>query len=190
MQAGDDAELVERIQHGQDEAAFTQLYRRYAPLVLGLALRMLKDRGEADLILQQVFMKLWDRAADFDARRGSLPLWLAVVTRSRCLDLLRTRRRRLNHEQPFAQVPDWLHAEKAGALEHLQWQEQRQVLQQALGKLRPMQSAAIQAAYFDGQSREEIAKRLGLPVGTVKTHLKRGLLKMLFHLKSAGGEKE
>jgi RNA polymerase sigma-70 factor (ECF subfamily) len=188
MQAGDDAKLVKRILEHRDDAAFTQLYRRYAPVVLGLAFRMLKDRGEADEVLQQVFMKLWDQAGDYDPGRGSLPVWLAVIARSRCLDRLRGRQRRLKHEQPFAEVPEWLNTDKVGALDHLQWKEQRQALLQALGRLRPAQSEAIQAAYFDGQSREEIARRMGLPVGTVKTHLKRGLVKMLSFLNSAAGD--
>jgi RNA polymerase sigma-70 factor (ECF subfamily) len=182
MQSGDDAIWMTRIQQQGDEGAFSKVYRKYSPLVLGIAIRMMRDQVEAEEILQTVFLNLWERAGDFDPSRGSLPVWLAVQCRSRCLDRLRSRGRRLRHEEPVAVMPEMPH-NRPGALDSLELGQQRMLLTKALASLKPAQAEAIRAAYFDGMSRADIALQMRLPLGTVKTHLARGLAFMLELLK-------
>jgi RNA polymerase sigma-70 factor (ECF subfamily) len=182
MQFGEDAIWMKGIQQQGDERAFSRVYRKYSPVVMGIALRMMRDQSEAEEILQKVFLSLWERPGDFDPSRGSLPVWLAVQCRSRCLDRLRSRSRRLRHEEPVAEIPETRHR-VPGALDQVELGQQRELLLKALASLKPAQAEAIRGAYFDGLSRADIALKMRLPLGTVKTHLARGLSAMLELLK-------
>ena len=187
MPLGDDAIWMKSIQEQGDDEAFTKIYRQYSPMVMGIAFRMMRDQTEAEDVLQTVFLNVWRRPGDFDASRGSLPVWLAVQCRSRCLDRQRSRRRRLGHETPVAELPETPQNGPA-TLDGLELSQQRMLLMEALASLKPAQSQAIRAAYFDGMSRADIALQMGLPLGTVKTHLSRGLALMLELLKARQGD--
>ena len=163
-----DAMLVSAIRSG-DEQAMAQLYERYSAVVYSVALRVLGDTGVAEDILQEVFMRLWRSPDTFDATRGSLPGWLAVITRNRAIDSLRKRR----PEADIADVVVSIEPDIVGAADSSRALEK---IRGALGGMPLPQRAALEMAFFEGLSHTEIAEKTGEPLGTVKTRIRAGLL--------------
>jgi RNA polymerase sigma-70 factor (ECF subfamily) len=163
-----DAMLVSAIRSG-DEQAMAQLYERYSPIVYSVAVRVLGDTGGAEDILQEVFMQLWRSPDAFDATRGSLPGWLAVITRNRAIDSLRKRRPETDISDVVVSVePDLAGvAESSRALEKIRG---------ALAGMPPPQRSALEMAFFEGLTHTEIAEKTGEPLGTIKTRIRVGLL--------------
>jgi RNA polymerase sigma-70 factor, ECF subfamily len=174
-----DEVLVARIGAG-DMAAFSLLYDRYAPAVYALAAHLLNPR-EAEEIVQEVFLRLWQRADQFDAGRGSFRTWFMAVARHQTLDQLKrcSREQRLlalaEIERLLAEHPTDLGAQVAETL----WQEQQQqAMLRALNELPAEQRRALVLAYFGGLSQSTIAEELGWPLGTVKKRIRLGLQKL------------
>lgn len=147
----------------------TSLYDRYSSIVYSVALRVLRDTGAAEDVLQDVFMQLWRSPGVFDASRGNLGAWLAVIARNRSIDALRKRHPQDDLEDCVLSVePDLAgEAERARAMDKVRG---------ALGEMPSTQRAALEMAYFEGMSHTEIAKKTGEPLGTVKTRIRAGLL--------------
>jgi len=171
-----DHELLAHIVHGS-EAALAQLYERHAGPVFALARRILRDVHMAEDVVQEIFLRLWDRARAFDPRRGSLRTFLLVQARSRSLDLLRTetsRRCREGSDGRFlatAEPRDDPHAVVA--------------VKQDLGDMRAAihvlsddQRRTIELAYFGGYTCREIAQLMQVPEGTVKSRIRLGLQRL------------
>jgi RNA polymerase sigma-70 factor, ECF subfamily len=167
--------LVAAIRSG-DEQAMAQLYERYSPIVYSVALRVLGDTAAAEDILQEVFMQLWRTADSFDASRGSLPAWLAVITRNRAIDSLRKRRQ----ESYIAEMVVPAEPDLASRVE---WNCALEKIRSALGSMPAPQRSALEMAFFDGLTHIEIAERTGNPLGTIKTRIRAGLatLRKAFH---------
>jgi RNA polymerase sigma-70 factor (ECF subfamily) len=163
-----DAELILQVRLG-DEAAMALLYDRYARVVYSVASRILCDSSTAEDILQEVFMQLWRNPQAFDASRGSLGAWLAVVTRHRAIDQLRQRRPETNAAETVIAVDSALEstAERSQAVERI-----RTVLESMPSE----QRTALEMAFFEGMTHREIAGKTGQPLGTVKTRIRAGLL--------------
>ena len=170
----DERSLLARLQ-ARDESALTELYDQLAPWVLGLAERIVRDADEAEDVLSDVFVQVWSRIHQHDARRGPLVPWVLSIARNRALDVLRRRRRwarkierveqdRLGDEAEAA-APEIGEAAIPG------WPVHRAV-HQALAALPEEQRRVVELAYFDGLSHAEIARRTGAPLGTVKTRLR------------------
>ncbi len=175
-----DSALVERIMAGE-EGALSALYDRYAGMLYAMLVRILKDTGAAEEVLQDLFLQLWRGASRFDASRGSLPAWLLVIGRNRALSRLRRRERREILEDPeefsLEAVPS------AGDLEDEAWRMQlMQRLRSAMATLPPEQKEALELAYFEGMTQTEIAARTGSPLGTVKSRVRAAMqsLKQFF----------
>lgn len=146
-----------------------ELYDRYSPLVYAVALRVLIDTGAAEDVLQEVFMQLWRHPASFDARRGSLGPWLAVIARHRAIDILRKRR-------PQTDLEDVVIAIEANLEDTT---ERARVLEKVRTSLRAMpdpQRKALEMAFFEGMTHSEIAAQTGEPLGTVKTRIRAALM--------------
>jgi RNA polymerase sigma-70 factor, ECF subfamily len=145
------------------------LYDRYSSLVYSVALRVLGDTGVAEDVLQEVFMQLWRNPGLFDASRGNLAPWLAVITRNRAIDSLRKRRPETDLEDVVVSVePDMAgDAQRGRAMEKVRG---------ALGNMPLAQRSALEMAYFEGLTHTEIAAKTGEPLGTVKTRIRAGLL--------------
>jgi RNA polymerase sigma-70 factor, ECF subfamily len=160
--------LVSAIRAG-DEQAMARLYERYSSIVYSVALRVLGNTEAAEDILQDVFMQLWRSPDLFDATRGSLPGWLAVITRNRAIDSLRKRRPEANISDVVVCVePDLVHgADRGRAI---------QTIRGALGSMPPPQRSALEMAFFEGLSHNEIAEKTGEPLGTIKTRIRAGLV--------------
>jgi len=159
----------------RDELALGSLYDRYRVILFGLLARILNSREEAEDVLQEVFLQVWRRAADFDERRGRPFTWLVTLARSRAIDRLRllaSRQRLANSaarnvsDETSDAVTDTLHS------------EQREIVQGALAELPEEQKRTLMLAYFEGLTQSEIAARLGTPLGTVKTRMRSGMTKL------------
>jgi RNA polymerase sigma-70 factor (ECF subfamily) len=163
-----DLALVMAVRSG-DQAAMGSLYDRYSSVVYAVALRVLGDTGAAEDVLQEVFLQLWRNPSAFDAGRGNLGPWLAVITRNRAIDSLRKRRPETDFEDVVVSVtPDMAsEAEKSRVLGKVR---------NALGEMPAAQRKALEMAYFEGLTHTEIAAKTGEPLGTVKTRIRAGLL--------------
>jgi RNA polymerase sigma-70 factor, ECF subfamily len=161
-----DAALIEQI-IARDESALAALYDRYAGMLSSVLNRILHDTQAAEEILQDVFYQLWRTAPNFDAARGSLPAWLAVIARNRAISRLRRHNPAAGEEllENTAVLPLNLESNVA----------QRQLLTRVRGALEGLpreQRSCVELAYFEGMTHSEIAKRTGDPLGTVKTRLR------------------
>ena len=168
---GDDAEdaaLVAAMARG-DQTALAKLYDRYAGLLLGLAMRIVRERREAEDLLHDVFLEAWRSAKDFDPKRGKARTWLAIRMRSRALDLQKSARVSRNAgDAGLEVVPD--ETERATP-DHGR-------VRGALADVSPDQRRVLELAYFEDLSCSEIAERLGIPIGTVKSRLAAGLTRL------------
>lgn len=170
----DDALLMARIGRG-DADAFEALYRRHGGAVLALCLRILRDRAEAEDVLEEVFWELWQRRDRYDPERAAPFSYLMTVSRSRALDRLRFRRRREGAWQGLgdAELPA---AAESSPYDGALLAEQRAAIERALSELPEASRRAVELNFFEGLSHREIADRLGDPLGTVKTRIRQGLL--------------
>ena len=169
-----DGDLVRATARG-DQSALAQLYDRYRLILFGLVVRILHDRAEAEDVLQEAFLQVWRRATDFDEARGRAFTWLVTIARSRALDRLRATgsRGRLAHEA--AQVP---REDVGDAATDALRSEEGKVVRHALAELPDDQRRPLLLAYFEGLTQAEIAARLGDPLGTVKTRMRAGMIKL------------
>jgi len=159
----------------KDDLALAALYDRYRLILFGLLMRILSSREEAEDVLQEVFLQVWRRAADFDERRGRPFTWLVTLTRSRAIDRLR----QLNSRERFVSSDTELLAD--GVLDPAQdavRSEQRDLVAGALAELSEDQRRTLTLAYFEGLTQTEIAARLRSPLGTVKTRMRSGMIKL------------
>ena len=172
-----DEALVARMAE-QDQEALSALFDRYRGVVFSLALRILKERAEAEEVLTEVFFQAWSGAVGFDALRGTVAAWLVTLCRSRAIDRLRAKGRRdsglgLIAQQQSKAVSPAVGRESEAAAEI---QMRRTRIQAALDNLTPEQRGALELAYYGGLSHSEIAAKLGEPLGTIKTRIRQGLL--------------
>ncbi len=163
-----DAALISRIRLG-DERAFAALYDRYSQVVYAIALRILGNTGSAEDVLQEIFMQLWRKPEAFDASRGSLPGWLAVITRHRSIDYLR-------HRRPETDIEDVVVAAEGDLGRSAELSLLSGKARKLIEALPPEQCKLLQMAFFEGLTHSEIAEKTGEPLGTVKTRIRAGLI--------------
>jgi RNA polymerase sigma-70 factor (ECF subfamily) len=169
-----DANLLNAIAR-QDEQALASLYDRYRLILFGLLMRILRSREEAEDVLQEVFLQVWRRASDFDPQRGRPFTWLVTLARSRAIDRLRQLGSR---ERVASSVIEFAGEGIVDAAENTFRSEQRQLVAAALTELSEEQRRALTLAYFEGLTQAEIAERLRSPLGTVKTRMRSGMIKL------------
>lgn len=163
-----EANLIERICSG-DENAMADMYDRYSGIIYGVALRVLGNTSAAEDVLQEVFLQLWRNPQAFDANRGRLAPWLAVIARNRAIDYLRKRPREERIEE--VTISTQVNLEDEAAL--------RQVIAKirtVMGQLPQEQRRALEMAFFEGMTHVEIAAKTGEPLGTIKTRIRTGLM--------------
>ena len=165
-----DVRLIVRAASG-DRGALGELYDRHAPRLMAIGLRILRDRGEAEEILHDVFVEVWRKAGTYDPSRGTVKTWLSLRMRSRCLDRVKSARRSRTRSsagdpEPPAPAVSLAPAEDGGRL------------RRALDALPEEQRAVLVLGYFEGLTSREMAARLGVPIGTVKSRVKAAMSKL------------
>ena len=165
--AFDDGLLMSAIRAGNQDA-MAKLYDRYSPVVYAVALRVLGETAAAEDILQEIFMQLWRKPSAFDASRGTLAPWLAVIARNRALDLLRKRKPQTDIDEIVVSIEPDLASE-------VERNSMAQKVRSTLNQMPPAQRSALEMAYFEGYTHSEISEKTGEPLGTVKTRIRTGL---------------
>jgi len=163
----------------RERAAFEQLYDRYANILYATAMKFLKEDADAQDVVQDVFIQIWDKAKLYDPAKGKPLTWALTLTRNRSIDRIRAIQRRTRLRDDFEK--ETVLDESAGVRESLSGvdaSEKSQVLRDAVGRLSPEQRKVIELAFFRGFTQSEIADRLGEPLGTVKARARRGLMKL------------
>ena len=174
-----DAELLRRVAAG-DRTAFGEFYDRFSRPLYSTALRIVQDPTEAQDVIHDAFVVVWEKAATFETQRGSAFSWVVTLVRNRAIDRVRSRRRR--SELLAASVPsdlgyhEELHARPAD--DQAAIGDEARAVRAALASLSAEQQKAVELAFFGGFTQEEIARQLNEPLGTVKARIRRGLLKL------------
>lgn len=177
-----DAMLLRQVLERRPEA-LADLYDRHAPTLLALARRILTGTSDAEEILQEAFLHVWNNAARYDPGRSSVSTWLVLITRSRAIDRLRNRKVVERVHEAAHQEDRVEHASPEG-VESVFFRERRQRVKSELDKLPPEQKQVLEMAFYEGLSQSEIADRAGLPLGTVKTRTLLAMKKLRGALRS------
>jgi RNA polymerase sigma-70 factor, ECF subfamily len=187
LDAPDDAKLVVAIAAGNSDA-LEALYDRYSAILFRMAMRILKNREQAEEVVQEVFWRVWRRSASFESERGRVVQWLFGITHNLCIDELRRMRARPNpvYEQVDNPIIRQLVDEQVDVAGSALASEQRRVISEAMEYLPSSQREAVELMYFGGLSHQEIAAKLDRPLGTVKTRVRLGLQKLHNLLTSRG----
>jgi RNA polymerase sigma-70 factor (ECF subfamily) len=171
-----DAMLLRQVAERQPEA-LAGLYDRHASVLLALARRILGASGDAEDILQEVFLHVWNNASRYDASRSSVSTWLVLITRSRAID-------RLRHRSVVDRAHESAHQDSGGghaspeAPESVLFRERRERVKREMENLPPEQRQVLEMAFYDGLTQSEIAARADLPLGTVKTRILLAMKKL------------
>jgi RNA polymerase sigma-70 factor (ECF subfamily) len=181
----EDVELLKAVA-ARDEAALGKLYDRYKLILFSVLVRILNNREEAEDVLQEVFLQVWRRAADFDANRGRPFTWLVTLARSRGIDRLRSVASRERVAMAAGAEVNEASGDVSDAATDAIRSEQRGVVNNALSQLPEEQKRPLMLAYFDGLTQSEIAMQLGAPLGTVKTRMRSGMMKLRELLSTKG----
>ena len=178
----DDGELVDRLRR-RDPHAMTVLYDRYGRLTYSIILRIVRNEGTAEDLVQETFLRVWNRIPAFNPQKGALGPWILTVARNRAIDYLRSVEGR-SGETAFEL--DLLEHPSMFAQSGLLTLDRQKILRDAVERLTPNQRIVIELAYYEGLSQTEMAERLKQPLGTVKTWIRRGLERLKGCLAGAG----
>jgi RNA polymerase sigma-70 factor (ECF subfamily) len=184
-----DLELMQAIQ-AEDPDALSQLYDRYNGILKALILRVIHNEAEAEDLLQEIFMEIWNQAKNFSAQKGKPLGWMVTLARRRAIDGLRKKQAYTRAEERLQaeteQQPEaWVHN---ATEEEITFADTRVIVRNVINSLPPAQQQAIDLAFFRGMSQREIAANTNTPLGTVKTRLELGLKKIYDGLKELKDE--
>jgi RNA polymerase sigma-70 factor (ECF subfamily) len=161
---------------GGDRAALHIVYQQTSAKLLGICLRILNDRMEAEDALQEVYVSLWRSAGSYDPARSSPITWLATFARNRAIDRLRSSARSRDTQE--LDKAGGIADDRPGASEIMEGEQERQRLFHCMDQLDERQSGAIHSAFFDGLTYAQLAERAGTPLGTMKSWIRRGLAQL------------
>ncbi|HKL03918.1 MAG TPA: sigma-70 family RNA polymerase sigma factor [Cryomorphaceae bacterium] len=175
----DEIELMKRIQ-ARDEQALEKLYDLYNRLLFGMVISIVKKREEAEDVLQEIFVKIWNKAESFNPDRGNVYSWIVTVARNKAIDRIRSKGYKTQkkqsvsiHEPLFS-----LEGDKHDPMETTIFSDRAELVKKALGKIPEKQSEVIKIAYYRGMTQSEISDHLDIPLGTVKTRTRQGMIKL------------
>lgn len=167
--------LLLRVAQG-DQQAFSELYDELSGRVLGLITRLLRDRAQSEEVAQEVFLEVWQQAAKFDTKRGSAASWVLTMAHRRAVDRVRAAQSSRDRDTKIG-IRDF----ESGfdqVSESVEIRIEHERVSRALGRLTEFQRQAVQLAYYGGYSHSEMAEQLGVPIGTVKTRLRDGMIRL------------
>ncbi|MCC8391101.1 sigma-70 family RNA polymerase sigma factor [Paraburkholderia sp. MMS20-SJTR3] len=165
--------FVRRVAQG-DQRAFADFYTLTASRVFAVIVRMIRDRSEAEDLLQEVYTNAWRRADSFDPERGSAMTWLLTLARNRTIDRMRQHREAPLDDEQIVTLMD----EAPTPFDVAQHSDERRRLEACLRELEPQQRGAVREAFFSGATYSELAERLSVPLGTMKSWIRRSLLQL------------
>lgn len=168
------AQLLARASAG-DQSAFRDFYERTSSKLFGVIVRILVERNESEDVLQEVYVTIWRKAAEFDSARASPVTWAVTIARNRAIDRLRARASR--PAAPLDEAAE-VRDEAPGADVLIDSDRAATRVRAALATLEPRHAAAIRSCYYEGTTYDELAAREGIPVGTLKSWVRRGLIRM------------
>ena len=159
----------------EDQKAFAELYKRTSSKLFGVCLRMVRDRSEAEEVLQETYTTVWRRASSFDAAKASAITWLITLSRNKAIDRLRQHREE-QLDDPFKldALVDDQPSPAAGA----ETSQEYQRLERCLGELEPEKQSSVREAFFTGATYNELAARCKVPLGTMKSWIRRSLMQL------------
>lgn len=172
MDDAQERDLCERFRAG-DERALENLYLRWSPVIFTMALRLLGDRGDAEDVTQKVFVSAWTSRRAYDPEKGRMSTWLVTITRRRIADTLeaRTRVRALQQQLQRLAGPEQLSTPEIDLGDRL-------LLADEIDRLEPDARVVVRLAFYDDLTHDQIAQRLQMPLGTVKSHIRRSLIRL------------
>jgi RNA polymerase sigma-70 factor, ECF subfamily len=172
-----DVELLRRIGDG-DRSAFGSFYDQYSGLLFSVAVKILNDAKEAEDVLQEVFMQIWNKADAYDPLLGKPASWAVTLTRNKAIDRIRASNRRSKLLEQATVEANVAADHFPSANEKLHGRENAQMIRSVVAALPLDQRRAIEMAFFSGLTQDEIAKNLNEPLGTIKARIRRGMLKL------------
>lgn len=179
------SDLLPRVAAG-DTAAVQQCLERYGPLVWSMVRRSLREDSLAEDAVQEIFIQVWKSANRFDVSKGSERTWITTLTRRRLIDL----RRKQAVRGAVENLPDDVSGLPEDGLQRALLDEEAEEARLAMSQLKPEQQRLLSLSFLDGLSHAEISSQTGIPLGTVKTHLRTGLERLRVLLQSSGGRTE
>lgn len=168
-------DLLSRVADG-DQSAFSDLYDELSGRVLGLVTRLLKDRAQSEEVTQEVFLEVWQQATRFDRARGTASSWILTMAHRRAVD--RIRAAQSSHDRDTKVGIRDFETDFDSVSESVEIRIEHERVSRALARLTEFQRQAVQLAYYGGYSHSEMAERLGVPIGTVKTRLRDGMIRL------------
>ncbi len=176
--ADEDIKLMERIAH-KDAVAFQIFYRRYGGLLFSTISKVLNDHHDAEDIMQEVLVQLWQKAHLYEPRKGKPLTWLTTLAKNRAIDRIRSKQRRSRLNDDFGTEHKVTQPEfDESGHDLLQMKERDTMLRSAVTRLTPDQQEAIKLTYFGGLTQAEVAERLHEPLGTIKARIRRGVTRL------------
>ena len=174
----DEAELMKRIK-ARDEKALEELYDAYNRLLFGMIISIVKSRQEAEDVLQEVFIKIWEKAHSFDAERGNAYSWIVTLTRNKAIDRIRSKGYKTQQKaSQDVDAPEFsLEGDTFDPLETTIFSDRAEMVQSALDEIPESQCEVLKIAYYRGMTQSEIADHLDIPLGTVKSRMRQGMIK-------------
>ncbi|GJM16164.1 MAG: hypothetical protein DHS20C13_14910 [Thermodesulfobacteriota bacterium] len=169
-----DRELIDQVKQG-DKTAFKEIYSRFSQVTYNLALRILRDKEDAEEVVQEIFLQVWNKAYSYDPDRGAVSTWVLNIARSRSIDKLRT----IGYRDKNVEIDEERlnsNVDLSRTIEDKD--ESKNVIRQALNSLPEKQRIAIELVYFGGLTHIEAAEELEEPVGTIKTRIRLGVMKL------------
>jgi len=168
-------DLLSRVADG-DQSAFSDLYDELSGRVLGLVTRLLKDRAQSEEVTQEVFLEVWQQATRFDRARGTASSWILTMAHRRAVD--RIRAAQSSHDRDTKVGIRDFETDFDSVSESVEIRIEHERVSRALARLTEFQRQAVQLAYYGGYTHSEMAERLGVPIGTVKTRLRDGMIRL------------
>ncbi|WP_286346861.1 sigma-70 family RNA polymerase sigma factor [Frondihabitans sucicola] len=168
-------ELLERVAEG-DREAFAQLYDQTAPRVLGLIKRLLKDHSQSEEVTQEVFLEIWQTATRFDHNKGGAASWMLTMAHRRAVDRVRASQSSRDRDTKVG-IRDF-ETDYDSVTEQVEIRIEHERVERALGRLTELQRQAVTLAYYGGYTHSEVSTMLHVPIGTVKTRLRDGMIRL------------